>query len=386
MPGVQSALWLYLFLSVLLCAFLPVVRPCEDFIYADGATGSGVVEAVVDRVRTAGIFDDSEDHCLLRRIAFVETCDGDDHLSPGGIWALNETFFNITIQDPDNKLEDYFTSTEIKFPCTNGALRYENMKKPLISGLMARMYLEHLNQNIKKIPADVEGQADFWFRYYYSHRGNLRKEDFIRLVRGSGSQESEDNRKKREENVPEEESVDLTLENANGSDVVNAVIAKLDASGIFGPDHHFLRRLAYVESRDGADLSTLSKSDNTGIWCLERCKFHFLQRVIQNQTNQNASVDEEMANITRHIELHFHFNILDLTIGFLEKPLFSGIIARLYLYYVTVAKHEQIPLAGEIEEQGKFWIKYYHPDTRGVTATHFIDKVSTLEKEEGIIL
>ena len=60
------------------------------------------------------------------------------------------------------------------------------------------------------------------------------------------------------------EAVDRTLvEGATGSDVVQAVIAKLDASQIaFGDDHRLLRRLSFVETADGAN----SSSSSVGLW------------------------------------------------------------------------------------------------------------------------
>ena len=386
MPGLKSTLHL----TVLLSIFLPLARACEENIYVDNVTGSDVVEAVITELDSLGIFTNS-DNCLLRRIAFVETCDGDDHLPPGGIWALDEVKFNVALIDP--KLKILLSLIPLKLQCKDNetvAIRYANMKKPLISGLMSRFFLEHLAENVQSIPEStmIEGQADFWFDYYYNHRGNLTREDFIRLVGGTEGDDSGGSTNKREDSAPEAQQVDLTFEsNANGSDVVNAVIAKLDASNIFGPDHRFLRRLAYVESRDGADIVTfINSEENSGIWGLEQCKFHLLQRVLLNQTNEGVIVDEKMFNISRYIMLHFHINTSHLHTRFLDKPLLSGLVARLYLYYLTVAKDVYIPLAGDIEEQAQFWLTHYHPDTRGITIQIFIDKVSQLEKEEGTLV
>ena len=47
---------------------------------------------------------------------------------------------------------------------------------------------------------------------------------------------------------------------ANGSDVVEAVISKLSFLENIGPDHRFMRRLAYVVTRDGA------VENEGGIW------------------------------------------------------------------------------------------------------------------------
>lgn len=51
---------------------------------------------------------------------------------------------------------------------------------------------------------------------------------------------------------------------AKGADVVEAVISKIDASCIFPDFKLFLRRLAYVESKDGNSLGFLVPRG--GIW------------------------------------------------------------------------------------------------------------------------
>jgi hypothetical protein len=52
---------------------------------------------------------------------------------------------------------------------------------------------------------------------------------------------------------------DLTLEpRTRGQDVVEAVITKLDNSGIFGSDRRFLMRIAWVETKFGQDNDTYS--------------------------------------------------------------------------------------------------------------------------------
>jgi len=63
--------------------------------------------------------------------------------------------------------------------------------------------------------------------------------------------------------------VDRTREpGAAGADVVDAVVRLVDESCVFDDDDaRFLRRLAYVESGDGADERTYAAADyDGGIW------------------------------------------------------------------------------------------------------------------------
>ena len=59
--------------------------------------------------------------------------------------------------------------------------------------------------------------------------------------------------------------------NATGSVVVLQAIASLQQSAVFGSDHGLLRRIAYVETRDGK-LTNVASNDG-GIWAVREKKF-----------------------------------------------------------------------------------------------------------------
>ena len=61
--------------------------------------------------------------------------------------------------------------------------------------------------------------------------------------------------------------VDKTREpNTSGVDVVKATLRQIQDSNIFPDDNSFLRRLAYVESKDGTDSDTYRAGYHGGIW------------------------------------------------------------------------------------------------------------------------
>ena len=67
---------------------------------------------------------------------------------------------------------------------------------------------------------------------------------------------------------------DTVTAGASGSDVVHAVVGRIEdgrieGSKIFPNDNQFLRRIAYVESKDGADQGTYRSGYNEGIWQVE---------------------------------------------------------------------------------------------------------------------
>ena len=94
-----------IFLTVSVCVSLSVGQ--VDLTVVAERRGQTVVEAVVSRIQQSGIF--SDDHLLLRRIAYVETNDGNDPKTyqsgyHGGIWQVNETGFQITKPVPVSKI------------------------------------------------------------------------------------------------------------------------------------------------------------------------------------------------------------------------------------------------------------------------------------------
>ena len=169
-------------------------------------------------------------------------------------------------------------------------------------------------------------------------------------------------------------AVDTTLhDGATGSDVVLAVIAKLDASRIaFRDDHRLLRRLAFVETADGADSGS---STTRGLWGLDKDKLDLVLSAT------------ELAELRIVIEALFRIDWGAVTVQDLRKPFYAGLVARLYLQYLEVSGSAVIPLAGDIVGQASFWLAYYHTDVGGVSRTEvfFVGQVDLLEEREGML-
>ena len=130
--------------------------------YLNGA-GTGVVQAVISKLHSLEIF--VCDHRLLRRIALVETDDGTRSVRDGGIWALDENKFNVVANEADKIL-----SSKLCLNTTFG-ISYGSLRKPLVSGLTAGLYLNYLENILNvSIPlaGNIEEQAQFWITYYHS--------------------------------------------------------------------------------------------------------------------------------------------------------------------------------------------------------------------------
>ena len=129
------------------CLLLTVAK-CQgvDLTIQEGTNGSAVVSACLSRLRDSEIFD--SDNEILRRIAYVETNDGN---SPetyrtdyhGGIWALSEDLFDETknTASHESSLASLYQDIQAKFSIDWAEVQWYDLRKPLYSALAARLYL-----------------------------------------------------------------------------------------------------------------------------------------------------------------------------------------------------------------------------------------------------
>ena len=133
----------------------------------------------------------------------------------------------------------------------------------------------------------------------------------------------------------------------------------------------FLRRVAYVESKDGTESFTYRAGYDGGIWQIGQTAFF------------------RTMNVTSHPELREKYNMIASRFGIewtsvlwsdLRKPLHSGLAAKLFLFTLTATR---IPFG--VELQASYWISYYNTNRSNRTAAKFIQDVSDLEKSSGKI-
>ncbi len=148
--------------------------------------------------------------------------------------------------------------------------------------------------------------------------------------------------------------VDLTLvPGESGSAVVLAVVAKIEGSQAFPTDNRLLRRMAYVESKDGNDSDTYRPQDRYygGIWQVDLAAF---------QRTQNTKSFPALMEL--HSEIAQKISDGDgpiewTSVGWtaLEKPLYSGLAARLFLATID----DDIPAASNVSGQADYWNRHY---------------------------
>ena len=137
-------------------------------------------------------------------------------------------------------------------------------------------------------------------------------------------------------------AVDRTLEeDAVGRDVVDATVEKIHASGIFPDDHEFLRRLAYVSTRDRGSQRIKPPDDNFGgLWNVTFDMY-------------NKTLAPTLAIQHEQIQDYFNISWENTTWHDLRTPLYSGLAARLYVHSVL----PEVPVA--VMDQATMWSLFY---------------------------
>ena len=160
---------------------------------------------------------------------------------------------------------------------------------------------------------------------------------------------------------------DLTrIPGSSGRTVVQATDALIRDSGIFPDDHQLLRRIAWVESKDGTDPRTYRQGYHGGIWQVDLTGF----RDTQDTTSHPGLVSK-----FQEIQRRFGIDWPSVQWEDLRKPLYSGLAARLFLSNVA----ESIPLASNVTGQASYWKRHYNTESGAGTEARFIEDVMALE-------
>ena len=155
----------------------------------------------------------------------------------------------------------------------------------------------------------------------------------------------------------------ILQEGSNGSAVVLLAIARLQQSGIFADDNELLRRIAYVETRDGTAENTYRQGYNGGIWAVDENIF--------NDT-QNINIYPRLRAKFDQIRRQFNADWCSVRWSDLRKPLYSAIAARLASYNFP----RTIPKARDISAQAQLWADYYR---QGGSLSEFVTVASELQ-------
>ena len=157
---------------------------------------------------------------------------------------------------------------------------------------------------------------------------------------------------------------------ASGADVVRSVIERIQRSNIFPPDNQLLRRIAYVESKDGTDPGTYRHGYYGGIWQVDLTGF---------RATQDTRAHPRLRGRFDRIQEKFGIDWRQVQWQDLRKPLYSGLAARLFLSNIPAS----IPAASDLRAQGQYWKVHYNSASGAGTVDKFVRDVQALLRQEG---
>ena len=157
---------------------------------------------------------------------------------------------------------------------------------------------------------------------------------------------------------------------ASGADVVRSVVSMIQRSNIFPRDNEFLRRIAFVESKDGLARGTYRRGYYGGIWQVDLIGFRATQ-----DTRSYPRLARRFNQIQRVLGIEWRL----VQWKDLRKPLFSGLAARLYISNIPVT----IPAPNDVLGQARYWKRFYNTYAGAGTVDKFVRDVAVLRRREG---
>ncbi|XP_078359543.1 uncharacterized protein LOC144644015 [Oculina patagonica] len=162
--------------------FLGLSMACTD-PYTPRGKGNAVVTEVVKRINSLGIFPN--DRKFLCRVAWVESRYGEHRNTyrrgyHGGIWQVDYVGYRETVIQ--QRLRRFWNRIKERLGIDWTKTRWQDLEKPLYSGLAARLYLVRIRAPIPS-DRDLPSQARYWKTYYNTAAGKGTVQKFIKDVK-----------------------------------------------------------------------------------------------------------------------------------------------------------------------------------------------------------
>lgn len=142
-----------------------------------------------------------------------------------------------------------------------------------------------------------------------------------------------------------------------GSDVVADVVQMISDSDIFPTDHKFLCRVAWVESKYGTASGTYRRFYYGGIWQVDFIGY------------RETVMQQGLRKYWDRIRERLHIDWQKTSWSDLQKPLYSGLAARLFLARIPA------PIPADVKSQALYWKEYYNTSAGKGTVQKFISDV-----------
>ncbi|OQV15330.1 hypothetical protein BV898_10556 [Hypsibius exemplaris] len=154
---------------------------------------------------------------------------------------------------------------------------------------------------------------------------------------------------------------------ASGTAVAKAAVARVLGCGIFPGDNGLLRKIGWVESKDGTDPNTYRPNYHGGIWQVDSIGF------LDTKTHPSA-VRNLHAGIKRCLGVDWR----NLSWSELRKPLYSAMAARAKLYVTGAPASCNAPIPSSNTAQADYWKICYNSALGAGTPAHFLSSVAVM--------
>ncbi|XP_055353373.1 uncharacterized protein LOC129599224 [Paramacrobiotus metropolitanus] len=141
---------------------------------------------------------------------------------------------------------------------------------------------------------------------------------------------------------------DLTME-STGKYAIESAIGRLSRARIFNDDHEFMRRVAWIETRDGGDPKTFRTGYYGGIWQVDADVFF-------NTQTDPVAISVWQPRIASKLNISWP----DVLWKDLRKPFYSLLAARLQLQIQTQPGECKRPIPNSLPDQATFYLRCYH--------------------------
>lgn len=153
--------------------------------------------------------------------------------------------------------------------------------------------------------------------------------------------------------VHEHVTVDLAQKSeTTGSKLVETVVDRIGRSAIFENDFGYVRRISWVETKDGMDYAqTFRPNYHGGLWQVDEVVFR-----------QTKDTNTYPGLVDQYEKINSEFDVDWSTVQWkdLRKPLYCALAVQLYMF----TREEKIPL--NVQDQAEHWRKNYNRENKEV--------------------
>ncbi len=166
----------------------------------------------------------------------------------------------------------------------------------------------------------------------------------------------------------------ILVKGESGTNITIATIEYIQNLQIFPEDNRLLRRIAYIESRDGTASDTFRDNYFGGIWQVDEAVFDATRNLSNPQLSGPNGYIDQIADVAQ-----VDWTLVQWSSGDLLRPLLSGLAAQLF---ISLGEADRLSVE-DVRGQARFWKESGYNTNANETVETFVDGITTLEVQGG---